>query len=979
MSPKQYISLLALILWPGYVIKAQKLLADTTRISVEQGLSNPRVAISQTTVRSGKGFKRVANLGTIVDNNGFVWVATENGLNRYDGYETVVFNNSKPPPYYLRYNKIRAIWKTREGNILIFYQREVNAASNWSNYDPNAFGLLNTRTGRYSHLKFPHDSPEELVIYSVNKSYNGHILAAGRVGTQLMVFQLNDAGSFTLILQKELVSLLPTGTELPSTGFRAYWDPQGRLWVGFSPRFYIFNAAGDLLITRKVGLHGFAYLLKPWPQEDTLVHYFFTSVFPQKDSSDRGIDYQPTSDGFLKIVARNNRIGHYLAPALPPGVPTGVSIRGMNADKRGNVYLATEEDGLYYLDKAQDSTYRIQLDALPVSGPLLKEDPKNEYYYRNILPDHDGGIWISNRLGIGRFFPDLQKLDFYPSENRSREFCQASLLGSDGKFWFVNDHLNYLDTLTGQRIKYLDRDGANPLRNERGAYMLETSDTLLWIGTHQGGLIKVDRKKGTSVQYYNKSENPDYYLPNNSIHIIHEDDDQTLWLGAANGLIHFDPAAGRHMRYTKEDGLPDNQIAGLLPDGPDHFWISTYNGLSYFNKRNKTFRNFFSQDGLTHNEFNRFAFFQDRSGRFYFGGMNGVNAFFTEDLIREENPQLLLAEYSFYQKDSLITRHLDLQQLQQIIIPAQNRFLNLKFMLTDLRRPESNTYSYKLEGYDEDWRYNGTDREIRFNYLPAGHFTLRVRGAVNNASWSTHQFSVDLIVKDYFYRQGWFISLMGISLLAVILLIRRFELRQAVKLERLRTRIASDLHDNVGSQLTLIGMYSDLLKARDGKVDKQFIEKIAQTSSAASSTMRDAIWTVDARNDQMEQLSNRMIDYLAEMFDPKDIRYHFHLHNMDTKSRIDLQIRKELFLSFKEAINNVCKHSDADEVTVRLENRDDRFEMLIRDNGRGREQGNGMSGQGLANMEMRAKRIGGTVEFIWEEGFVVKLQMKSFC
>jgi len=237
-------------------------------------------------------------------------------------------------------------------------------------------------------------------------------------------------------------------------------------------------------------------------------------------------------------------------------------------------------------------------------------------------------------------------------------------------------------------------------------------------------------------------------------------------------------------------------------------------------------------------------------------------------------------------------------------------------------------------------------------------------------------------VKEIFYKRTWFIIL-GLFLLAVVVYrVLRYRLEEKLRMERLRTQLASDLHDEVSGLLAGISLQSELLRSQisEPSIDLK-LQNIRQASQRAMSKMSDVIWSIDSRRDRLSELINRMEEHADEVLLPINVRYHLETHQLETDGPIPANIRQNIYFIYKEVINNVAKHAQAKQVDIWMGNRGYHFELLIKDDGVGESDNGtkrGKKGQGLANLRMRAQRLDAELSIQNGNGFTIHLRMKKF-
>ncbi len=213
--------------------------------------------------------------------------------------------------------------------------------------------------------------------------------------------------------------------------------------------------------------------------------------------------------------------------------------------------------------------------------------------------------------------------------------------------------------------------------------------------------------------------------------------------------------------------------------------------------------------------------------------------------------------------------------------------------------------------------------------------------------------------------------------------ILRYRLEEKLRMERLRTQLASDLHDEVSGLLAGISLQSELLRSQieDRQIDQK-LQHIRQASQRAMSKMSDVIWSIDSRRDRLSELISRMEEHADEVLLPLEVRYDLKTVHMETDGPIPANIRQNIYFIYKEAINNVAKHANASKVDIWMGNNGPQFELRIKDNGGGHLEATDESkkrrGQGLANLRMRAQRLGAEIDILNGQGFTIHLRMKRF-
>jgi signal transduction histidine kinase/ligand-binding sensor domain-containing protein len=1004
------------------LVHSQNELGVTTQISLEQGLSDRTI-------------KDIAK-----DVYGYIWIATRNGLNRYDGLHIVNYDNHPNSQTRISFRDISKILCRKDGTLIILYEsnrRSLDVLGSSSTQAQKLF--LNRENGvlgpverisideKSTNLYILVTKDSTLIVQKLNNAMQfdsmftlQNYIAKPSSKYQFMVMDrglvwIND-DQLGLILS-DTFGMIQSQLSYDSIGVSQnaglanilYQDRQGRIWLSFdnSPGLWEFNEAAGYFT--QFSLEDIPrHYSKLW--EDALGNVmissedlgktkdlFIVSADDAVNRFDQLVNQEPvineilsddferllfvgTSSGVRKITRTKKRVKKFLSGN---NLEPGKSLRGIVELPDSSIMIAGISDGWYHLNKARDSISAIDF-GLPERDEVAYGDFAKELIY-----DQEGGVWgtrFSNKYRAELICMNIADQKFVPYFFPQK--IQSLILGHDGLIWMVSGDKNSETRLTNfdRHTKifrhYFLSDGTNPLKDLNATYLFESSDHTKWIGT-TSGLVKISPEGQSHIFQF--IENEYHGISSNLIFVITEDSQHRIWVGTDGGVNMFDPGNADEndfIYFDTRDGLPDNNVCGIVQDDNGNMWFSTFNGLSYFDTKLKSFRNFGTADGFSHVEFNLHSFYKDKQGNILMGGTNGLNYFNPNELLeRNLDAPILLSELSYYDKieGAMVERLHNLQNIKTVVLPASNRYFHCSFALADYAYPQLNQYQYKLEGLDIEWNWIGTQNEIRFNNLAAGNYVLKIRGADRNLNLSSKEFSLPIKVNQYFYKKAWFIVLCISAVLLAIYLFHRIRLRQVIEMERLRTKISSDLHDDVGGLLSGLAMQTELLEYTAADKDKPKLKRISDMSRNAMAQMRDVIWATDARKDRFEDLLVRMKEYAAEILFSRDITCHFHVKGILPEKKLPVQVRQNLYLIFKEAITNVAKHSNASRADVQLVKDGSQFVMIIADDGTDiSENGrtSSLNGSGLKNMEMRAQNINAHFDIKKDSGFVVTVKMK---
>ena len=313
---------------------------------------------------------------------------------------------------------------------------------------------------------------------------------------------------------------------------------------------------------------------------------------------------------------------------------------------------------------------------------------------------------------------------------------------------------------------------------------------------------------------------------------------------------------------------------------------------------------------------------------------------------------------------------MEFQNLSQKLSYLENVF-SFEFASLEYFNTEKTKYAYKMEGLDKDWNYVETRRFVAFNSIPSGKYILRIKAANNEGIWNEGT-QIKIIITPPFWETWWFYLSIILVITAILYVLYKYRINQLLKIERLRVKLASDLHDDIGSTLSKISMQADIVKyGIDKNNTENNLSRISELSNQAISTMRDIVWSIDSRNDYFNNIIIKMKDESYNILRNKNITVTFDHSTVKSDIKLSFEIRQNLYLIFKEAINNIYKHSNATEVNVKLLMQNGFLQLEIWDNGICSNTKEEHSGQGTKNMKMRAERIGGKFSKSSNNGYKV--------
>ncbi len=480
-----------------------------------------------------------------------------------------------------------------------------------------------------------------------------------------------------------------------------------------------------------------------------------TCLYKQIFRDRSGVLWIASDFGAVKVIPADNLFTHYLSGGSEYCNNVFCSTRGIAEDELGRIYISYY-NSIHVLD--------------PQTNNIRLLFPTSDFFnYPFGITYYDKALWTGNGLRI-----DLATLKVDTIFKKPNIDLGAVIADSEGILWFGYQHWLYrYNPRTRKLSEFKDSRGKWTQDDGSISYLYQGRDAnILWVGTLSEGLYKIDKSKGR-VAHYHTGNNSPVKLGSNQINAIYEGEDGILWLGTAKGIHRIQTAEKQLRIYNTLDGLPNDFINGMLPEGDSCMWVSTDNGLCRFSLQKEGCANFFQQDGLSSNEFNRISFYRSHDGRLYFGGLNGVNAFypgrhFLERKKEARETPILLTNFVRYDGDSLYNVHYGLSDLTEVELTHRDKSFSFGFALADYKHPPQNTFSYYLAGYDKEWSPPSTANVARYQNLPAGEYTFRVRARYSKDEWNLQELRIRVVVKEAYYQSSWFQTLIGMLLLGGI-------------------------------------------------------------------------------------------------------------------------------------------------------------------------------------------------------------------
>ncbi len=508
------------------------------------------------------------------------------------------------------------------------------------------------------------------------------------------------------------------------------------------------------------------------------------------------------------------------------------------------------------------------------------------------------------------------------------------------------------------RISHISRD-------ETGHY---------WIATDKG-LFELDSAKRFLFRYDASANTVNQRLPANGVNYCCHISAAQVWLATDNGIVLLNKQSRRiEQSLGVKENLAGEKCISISEDRRHRLWITSYKGLSCLVPVTGRVYNFYKEDGLPDDEYNYMASLQSTTGMLYFGGLNGVVKIDPDkwnDIGTNPSLHFLLLQKEGEKGElELISEESGMKGLK---ILRSKEVVEFRFGFCEFINPGYCKYWYRIKGLSETWTALGNTGHLRLWNLPAGNYTVQIRGD-NAKGVSAEKFlELPLTVVLPFYQTSFFKFIIVLIVIAVIFLFLWQRYRDQKAIRNIKAGMLNDIHDEVGSILTKTAMKAELLNLKFGNEVKE-LQEIQQYSREAIQSLRNLLWSISSEKMSTQEFEDRIHDWLHFLFSDTGYKVQFKNKIPDASFIDSVEVRRNIILIIKELAHNTLKHATGDEFNIVLDKSGRKYLCVISDNGKNSDSDINFSGYGLKSIENRVKIIGGSVTFQKNtEGFKTKI------
>lgn len=670
--------------------------------------------------------------------------------------------------------------------------------------------------------------------------------------------------------------------------------------------------------------------------------------------------------GINKLERRTEKFEHVSKNTFRKSGLNDDVVWSICADDESRVWIGTFKGGLNLFDRRNKKFSYIKAGAGSISDNHIRAI-YNDGNGNLLIGTYSGGLNIFNKANkTARVYKNISN----DLSSLGANQVQSILIDREGNYW-IGTFGAGLNKVSKENVKNgtirFERFAVNPndpfsISDNRVYTIYEDSEGIMWIGTFGGGLNKFDKNTKRFIAYKNLPGDK-ASLGDNRVMTIHEDKSKNLWIGTyGGGLNLFDKKKETFERFNDKSRLKSSVVYGILEDNFNHLWMSTDNGLFKLDIPTRQFTQYDQNDGLQNLEFSGGAYFKSKNGEMFFGGIAGFNHFYPDSVIDNSYvPPIAISSIRIFDEPLRSER-------DTIELSYDQNFFSFEFAALDYTNSNDNQYAFMLEGFDKQWRFVDSRRRVaNYTNLPPGEYVFSVIGSNNDGVWNYDGKNIFITILPPFWKRWWFILLVLSLAVAFVYYIVSARYRSLLAIEKLKSKLSADLHDNVGSGLTEISILSELtaheLKNLTGNVSHN-LTAISDKARHLIDSMSDIVWMVNPQRDSFYDLIVRLKDSYSDLLMSSGISYKTANLEKLTDVKLPMEYKQNLFLIFKEALNNSIKHSKCKKISLEAEISRDILTLALIDDGCGIETSRINSGNGIRNMKSRAKLLGGHLEIV---------------
>jgi ligand-binding sensor domain-containing protein/two-component sensor histidine kinase len=947
--------------------------------------------------------------------DGVYWVATDVGVYRFNPTGSAAQSNSRMKVE--KSQSRRPAESSTEPMFVAYYQSgepkpyyanvllEDHAGLIWCGTNFGVYQLTRAgdqRSFRFVDMGMPTMKPEEPAVQTLVEDHHGALW----VGTM--------ASGLYRYLSDGHTERYTTRQGLLTNDIRALLeDREGHLWVG---------TRGNLSLLVSNPMPNQLIVARALAKKDGLVANEVRSLFQSAD----GRLWVGMYGGLSSFVPAHDGSALQISSVTTRNGLTGPAVWAIAEDREGNLWLASygalkmvregfttyrEDDGLATINissifanqKGEMCTVSSgikkiinQFDGKKFTAAMPNLPKQIKYtgwgWNQITFQDHTGEWWVTTGQGLVRF-PKVNRIEQLAHTPPKAVYHALAEIPVDEVFRLYEDARGDIwisaglantghwiirwERATDTFHTYTEADGL-PLDDDNFLPLTtafrEDRAGNLWVGFSANGLARLRNGRFT---VFTTNDG----LPAGWIKDLYLDHAGRLWIASSReGLSRIDDPATEHPRfinYRTDNGLASDSAWCITEDEWHRIYVGTSRGVDRIDPETGHIRHYTQADGLAQNEVQ--VAFRDAHGSLWFGTDQGLSRFYPQP---DESSGSLPVFISGLRVNGLARPLSELGEVtvsKFVLGPYENQ-MQVDFGGLDFGTGKELRYQYKLEGADRDWSYPTDVRTVNYASLPSGHYRFLVRAVTADGILSPVPATITFSILSPIWQRWWFLTLVALTIGLATYGLYRYRLARLIELERVRTRIATDLHDDIGSNLSVVAGLSEVLRLRMGTVDETIdgqLSVIAKVSQRSVDAMSDIVWAVNPKKDHLRDLVQRMRRFASDAFSARNIQLVFEAPEADQNIRLGAETRRQVFLIFKESVNNAARHSGCAQAKVSLTVTNGTLAFNVSDDGKGFDGDAIEAGEGLLSMRQRAKKIGSELIITSSAGTGTTVQLRA--
>ncbi|MFK7775399.1 MAG: two-component regulator propeller domain-containing protein [Saprospiraceae bacterium] len=1015
--------------------------------------------LSNWTVEDGLSSNDTKDL--VQDADGFIWVATEHGLNKFDGYTFQIHRYHPNDSTSIGANFINNICEDGEGNIwsnlavgiISKYDKLSCKFINYFILEKNTFvydirflegigiciasnqGLfiIDEKTQKLNLLT-DKEGDHARSVQTVHSFSNQKIYLKTNQGLELFDLSSKELSPIFIINETDTSQFdLPIGLFLQDSEGMFLIQSHGILLRSADGIYFKKIKTSEVKLINDSD----AFIFK----DEKGVHWFFTknkldstSIFPlPKEEIATAVK---DKNGMVWVFSKNNKVlrwnGKIWETILDlKGKIQYWDINDILLDEKNGIWLSTQGRGIWRIynrkwpiNSLENSLTNELIDfeissllieneefmwvgtfgnvykyffkteeLIPVFSKLKDKNPLRKFSVTDISKTGNGKLCLGINSGIvltdedGSFFQHI-KSGTNGGEVFSINYTRKVWTDQNDKIWIAATNGLFIYDLKTEKLHNLQAKESqlNSLRSNNIHCFSQVDENTFLIGYVREGvdLLTFNPKDFSisceNISYKNKSQQQSDFMTANTFY----KSDDGYWVGTfSKGLLKLNLENLIMEPITADFPIIPN-VRGIEKGVKGNLWISSIDGIRSVNPEDKSFYRFTKSAGLLGNQFNMNCSVQDHLGNLYFGSPKGLNKIEPSKWNNQDTVATpILTEFKKY--DKTITFDSPLDQIDKVELNHKDDFITFKFVSPTYDNPDDVQYAYQLEGFDPKWRYCETQRSATYTNLEAGEYIFKVRAGNKGGFLNSKTKQIHLIVTPPFWKTWWFISLVIALLFFAIWLV--YKIQWQLKMNRLKTvaeirqKAADDFHDELGHRLTKIGLFVESLMLEKNTFPEKsahILRKIQDNANGLYHSTKDFIWAINPSKDSAMELFILLRDFGDELYEDTSIQFSVEGLKEECKDyMLDMDLKRQLVLIFKEAMNNALKHSNCKKVVFKIVECKKRLIISLKDDGNGFILNHEKFGYGLGSMISRSKKIGGHLDVKTIEGKGTEILFKK--